>query len=102
MIAEVRLSTDASAPKDSVTLDEAIKLYINHRPVLGVGKRVISNAVALVAAAIGRDGVDADTIPWRDLLSVLTSTGEVCDTMCQQADVQACSNCVVTFAGVQC
>ncbi len=94
MIAEVRFGIDAStgAAKDSVTLNEAIKLYINHRPVLGVGKRVIANAVGLIAAAIGRDGADSDSIPWRDLLSVLTSTGEV-----SQRSTRACFRCTPVF-----
>ena len=55
LVSEVQYSNFASTGvlKDTVTLNEAVKLYVNHRPVLGVGKAVIHNAVQLLAAAVG-------------------------------------------------
>jgi hypothetical protein len=32
--------------------------------------------VSMCACVCRRDGIDGDTIPWRDLLSVLSSVGE--------------------------
>jgi len=78
LLSEVRYSGFGATGrvKEEVTLSEAVRLYVNHRPVLGTGKAAIANAVQIIAAATSRDGSETDTIPWRDLVSVLTSAGE--------------------------
>lgn len=46
IIDEVKFSqfTDQAVPKDTVSLDEFISLFVNHRPVYGIGKNNIEEA----------------------------------------------------------
>ncbi len=62
---------------DSVSLDEAVRLYVNHRPVLGIGKAAIQDALAVISARLEGGVVDDGKIAWRSVVSVLTEAGEV-------------------------
>jgi len=77
MIQEVKYSefTQTGAVRTSVRMDEFVRLYVNHRPVFGVGKEQIEAAfVALGAQLDGGD--DGAQLSWADLAEVLKTTGD--------------------------
>ncbi|GMF11775.1 unnamed protein product [Phytophthora lilii] len=82
MVSEVRYSrfTETSRPVESIGLHDFIKLYVNHRPVFGVGKAQIERAfkiLALVSRGSGDDeGVRPATLQWEQLEARLLHSGE--------------------------
>ena len=75
MIDEVRFSVlaDKGQPTTHVKLDDFIKLFVNHRPVYGIGQNNIEEAFdALLEAEIG----DANGISREELILMLTKDGE--------------------------
>jgi len=65
---EVRLSRPADEEQDdSIIFDEFLRLYVNHRPVLGISKEQIAKALAALGGSkVGRD----------DLVRLLQAHGE--------------------------
>ena len=79
LVDEVRFSdyTITGAEVDSVTLAEAVSLYVNHRPVLGIGKAAIQDALTVIASRV-LDGTLTDSkLAWRNVVAMLTDAGEV-------------------------
>uniref|UniRef100_H3GM44 Cilia- and flagella-associated protein 251 n=1 Tax=Phytophthora ramorum TaxID=164328 RepID=H3GM44_PHYRM len=85
MVSEVRYSrfTETSRPVESIGLHDFIKLYVNHRPVFGVGKAQIERAFKILASvsrssnAIGDNVVDGPaTLQWDQLEARLLHSGE--------------------------
>jgi hypothetical protein len=77
LVSEVRYAdyTATGELKEMVTLDELVQLYVNHRPVLGVGKSQIEDALKILAEATA--GVaHADSMDWHTVSRTLTSKGE--------------------------
>jgi hypothetical protein len=76
---EVRYSnfTRTGVEVDSVSLDEAVRLYVNHRPVLGIGKAAIQDALGVIAARMEGGVADDGKISWRSVVEMLTGAGEV-------------------------
>lgn len=56
--------------KKMIGIDEFIKLYINHRPVFGIGKEHIEKAFRTLGIENG------DTMEWDELKTLLTTMGE--------------------------
>ncbi|KAL3674543.1 hypothetical protein V7S43_000491 [Phytophthora oleae] len=82
MVSEVRYSrfTETSRPVESIGFHDFIKLYVNHRPVFGVGKAQIEQAFKILALATKGPGDDEDedpaTLPWGQLEARLLQSGE--------------------------
>lgn len=83
MVSEVRYSrfTETSRPVESIGLHDFIKLYVNHRPVFGVGKAQIEKAFQVLAAAtrhrVTDDSEEAPaTLKWDQLEARLLHSGE--------------------------
>ncbi|RLN27044.1 hypothetical protein BBJ28_00008214 [Nothophytophthora sp. Chile5] len=83
MVSEVRYShfTETSRPIESIGLHDFVKLYVNHRPVFGVGKAQIERAFRVLALAAG--GVDSaggsgsmPALRWEQLEARLLHSGE--------------------------
>ena len=80
MTDEVRYSsfTDEARPCQYVTLDKFISLFVNHRPVYGIGKNNIEDAFSALLQSFGDN---ADTISRDDLVGLLKSAdGEAIQT----------------------
>lgn len=78
LVDEVRYSnfTRTGVEVDSVSLDEAVRLYVNHRPVLGIGKAAIQDALGVIAARMEGGVADDGKISWRSVVEMLTGAGE--------------------------
>ncbi|POM69186.1 Microtubule-associated protein [Phytophthora palmivora] len=82
MVSEVRYSrfTETSHPVESIGLHDFIKLYVNHRPVFGVGKAQIERAFKILASVSRGPGDEEDegpaTLQWGQLESRLLHCGE--------------------------
>ena len=76
MTDEVRYSsfTDEARPCQHVTLDKFISLFVNHRPVYGIGKNNIEDAFNAILQQSG--DANADTIHRDELVSLLRTEGE--------------------------
>ena len=79
MTDEVRYSsfTDKAVPCQHVTLEKFISLFVNHRPVYGIGKNNIEDAFA---ALLSSDDQNGDSISRDDLVGLLRSEGESVST----------------------
>jgi hypothetical protein len=80
--------SSASTEEESVTLAAVVRLFVNHRPVLGVAKEAIAEAVRVLAAAKGRPG---GKIPWKDLVAELRKRGEALT----RKEIDACLHALV-------
>ncbi|KAG7390472.1 hypothetical protein PHYPSEUDO_007698 [Phytophthora pseudosyringae] len=82
MVSEVRYSrfTETSRPVESIGLHDFIKLYVNHRPVFGVGKAQIERAFEIFASVAqgsgGDEGEGPATLRWDQLEARLLQSGE--------------------------
>ncbi|EEY64063.1 uncharacterized protein PITG_02583 [Phytophthora infestans T30-4] len=82
MVSEVRYSrfTETSRPVESIGLYDFIKLYVNHRPVFGVGKAQIERAFKILALADKGPGENEDegpaTLRWDQIEARLLNSGE--------------------------
>ncbi|KAF4036612.1 WD domain G-beta repeat [Phytophthora infestans] len=82
MVSEVRYSrfTETSRPVESIGLYDFIKLYVNHRPVFGVGKAQIERAFKILALADEGPGENEDegpaTLRWDQIEARLLNSGE--------------------------
>ncbi|KAG1711729.1 hypothetical protein DVH05_008972 [Phytophthora capsici] len=82
MVSEVRYSrfTETSRLVESIGLHDFIKLYVNHRPVFGVGKAQIEHAFKIIASAAKDLGDDKDeessSLQWGQLEARLLQSGE--------------------------
>ncbi|OWZ09885.1 hypothetical protein PHMEG_00017341 [Phytophthora megakarya] len=82
MVSEVRYSrfTETSRPVESIGLHDFIKLYVNHRPVFGVGKAQIERAFKVLASVSrgsgDEEGEGPPTLLWGQLESRLLHSGE--------------------------
>ena len=84
MVSEVKYSqyTQTGEVLDSIDLPSFIRLYVNHRPVFGVGKEQIAAAFETLAASVGGLSVGGVTpasgepIAWGQLASLLQDKGE--------------------------
>jgi hypothetical protein len=74
---EVKFADFASTKRvsDSVDLAALLRLYINHRPALGVQAREVQGAFAALAGRIGVAGTDG-TLNTAELLQLLQNAGE--------------------------
>ncbi|KAH9123553.1 hypothetical protein AeMF1_005476 [Aphanomyces euteiches] len=72
MCSEVKYSqfTETTKTVDVVTLSEFIKLYVNHRPVFGIGKDHIDHAFNVLS------GYKGTSLSWTDLKTKLMTMGE--------------------------
>lgn len=77
MKSEVRFRTypELGEPNNRVTLDEFIKLFVNHRPVYGIGKNNIEDAFKTIIEQVG-DSNFSEGIYGKDFIDLLTSQGE--------------------------
>lgn len=84
MCAEIRYSEFSSTAKtvDVINLEQFIKLYINHRPVLGTTKVQVVDAFNTImdSLELGSFLQDQQTIDWKTLRSVLETGGEAMST----------------------
>ncbi|KAF0684613.1 Aste57867_23417 [Aphanomyces stellatus] len=73
MCSEIKYSkfTDTTKTVDVVNLADFVKLYVNHRPVFGIGKAQIEDAFDVIN---GRRG--PATLKWTDLKTKLLTMGE--------------------------
>ena len=74
---EVRFSsyTETAQPNLAVTFETFIKLFVNHRPVYGIGKNNIEDAFKALmedAEEVGQDGIHN-----ADLVNELKNNGEI-------------------------
>jgi len=71
---EVRFSvySDRGDPTTSVEIDDFIRLFVNHRPVYGIGKDNIETAFGALAGDVGSLQLTRD-----ELISALKQEGEV-------------------------
>lgn len=82
LVNEVKYSLFSStgAAVAEITLDDLIRLYVNHRPVLGIGKAQITDAMRLLAdqleQAAGLGGLGDGSVAWSALANLLQSRGE--------------------------
>lgn len=76
MMNEVRFSTytDSGEPNLYVDLPTFIKLFVNHRPVYGIGKNNIDEAFSGIIADID-DSIGADSIHREELIRLLSTDG---------------------------
>ena len=77
MIDEVRqsqMSNEGLATRD-VNLDTFVKLFVNHRPVYGIGKNNIEEAFRILSDSKMAEG---NSMTRDDLISCLTQEGEDC------------------------
>jgi hypothetical protein len=81
---EVRYSEFVSTETlvDHVTLDTFIRLYVNHRPVFGVGEQQIDNALEVIRQAFGvkgnkyGSGVPEGSLLWQTFVHQLQTQAE--------------------------
>jgi cilia- and flagella-associated protein 251 len=76
MKSEVRFASYPSRgePNNRVTIEEFIKLFVNHRPVYGIGKNNIEEAFKAIIEQSGEAG--DDYLHNMELLASLKTTGE--------------------------
>lgn len=83
MIAEVKYSQFAVTGDtvETVSLDDLIRLYVNHRPVLGIGKAQIHDAMRILVDRAGDFplGTEAGSLPWHHIATTLKSRAERLD-----------------------
>ena len=74
MTEEVKFSvySDLGDPTTSVEIDTFIRLFVNHRPVYGIGKNNIEDAFAALAGDVGSLQLTRE-----ELLTTLQQDGEV-------------------------
>lgn|GEM_PF-2135010 len=74
IIDEVKFSqfTELAVPKDNVSLEEFIRLFVNHRPVYGIGKNNIEEAFQTLCDATAAN----NSIPRTDFTTMLFQEGE--------------------------
>ncbi|CAK9034455.1 Cilia- and flagella-associated protein 251 [Durusdinium trenchii] len=84
MCAEVRYSEFAATAQtvDTINLEQFIKLYVNHRPVMGVSLGDIDQAFDTIKRAV------ADKVGWKTLQNLLQEHGE----RMEPAELQSCLN----------
>jgi hypothetical protein len=63
----------ADSDNGTVTLAAVVRLFVNHKPALGVGREAIEEAMRVIAASRGKPG---GKLPWRDLVAELRRRGE--------------------------
>lgn len=76
MCSEVKYSkfTETGQTRDSINLEDFIKLHVNHRPVFGIGKHEIDKAFGALESIVGGSG--NGNLNWEALASRLTTEGE--------------------------
>lgn len=76
MVNEIKYAsfTQTGNTVEDIDLNDLIRLYVNHRPVLGVGKAQIAEAMARVAEAVG--SIDADAVDWSVLSQLIKTKAE--------------------------
>ena len=79
IIDEVKYSafTQLAVPTTHVNIDEFIRLFVNHRPVYGIGKNNIEEAFAALVEATGSTN---GKIARGDFTSLLNNEGEQMNT----------------------
>ncbi|CEG43686.1 flagellar associated protein [Plasmopara halstedii] len=83
MVSEVRYSrfTETSRPVESIGLNDFIKLFVNHRPVVGVNRSQIERAFAILAMTEKGSSNDMvkgpATLKWEQIEARLLYKGEV-------------------------
>ena len=75
---EVRFAHFAESGEytNSVNLETFIRLFVNHRPVYGIGKNNIEGAFASLLSVIDHDKKEGTALPRDDLISMLRNYGE--------------------------
>ncbi len=100
LLSEVRYAEYTATGKvtESVTFVDFVRLFVNHRPVLGVGKAQLHDALRLIGAAVGAEG---GSVNWKLLQGLLQTRGEVCVAAAAAAGsgVAACVRACVRVAG---
>eukprot|EP00753_Platysulcus_tardus_P018249 PLAT6795.1.p2 GENE.PLAT6795.1~~PLAT6795.1.p2 ORF type:complete len:975 (+),score=426.58 PLAT6795.1:45-2927(+) len=93
MCSEVKYSTFTTTGEycDRVTLPLFIMLYVNHRPVFGVGKSHIEEAFDLLGAT-----PSTGAMPWEALKALLLSRGEAMS----EDELRACLQALVGEAAI--
>lgn len=78
MKSEVRFSTypQRGEPNNRVYLEDFIKLFVNHRPVYGIGKNNIKDAFAEIIAQSVEEQIGAEYLINHYLIDQLKSLGE--------------------------
>lgn len=85
MIDEVRqsqMSNEGLATRD-VNLDTFVKLFVNHRPVYGIGKNNIEEAFRILSDSKMAEG---NSLTRDDLIACLTQEGEDCGMKIQEIE----------------
>ena len=88
MCSEVKYSryTVTGEAVEEIDLDSFVKLYVNHRPVFGIGKQQIVDAFAVLGAS-----TQSGRIPWAQLTQALRTRGEVLP----EEELAQCMACLV-------
>jgi hypothetical protein len=82
MCSEVRYSEFAQTARtvDAVSLEQWVKLYVNHRPVVGVSQTKVRKAFETISKALATGGQQEEdeqaTLEWKTLRRLLESSGE--------------------------
>jgi|MDSV01.2.fsa_nt_gb cilia- and flagella-associated protein 251 len=81
MVGEVKYARflEDGTTQEEIGFDDFLKLYVNHRPVYGVGKQQIQEAFEVLADKLGRrGGMDGDgpAVSWNALQNLLQDEGE--------------------------
>ena len=82
MIGEVKYARflEDGTTQEEIGFDDFLKLYVNHRPVYGVGKQQIQEAFEVLAEKLGRRGGgargDTPAVGWAALQGLLQENGE--------------------------
>jgi Ca2+-binding EF-hand superfamily protein len=84
MCSEIRYSEFSTTAKtvDVVNLEQFIKLYINHRPVLGTTKDQVSEAFKTILKTLSPDqrAEEDHAVDWKTLKEMLETSGEAMPT----------------------
>jgi len=83
MCSEIRYAhfTETGETTEDLDLNDLIRLYVNHRPVLGIGKAQVAHALGLIASATGAgaspdDDAPAPEVDWGVLAALLKRKSE--------------------------
>jgi len=81
MCSEVKYASflEDGLTREEIRFDDFLALYVNHRPVFGVGKAQIQSAFEALAEKLGRRGTsngDAPGVSWSSLQSILLDEEE--------------------------
>ena len=81
MCSEVKYASflEDGLTREEIRFDDFLALYVNHRPVFGVGKAQIQSAFEALAEKLGRRGTsngDAPAVSWSSLQSILLDEEE--------------------------